>query len=82
MRVRAKMTFIGEDGSMGFKKGKEYTAEVFYHCPYLWVKAKKLVFSTECPYGSPESLRKNWLIQDPADIRKINLIWRLENERR
>lgn len=54
MLLKAK--FIGQDGSMGFKKGEDYNLFLFGNI-IIEYKSK-----TRCPYGSVESFLKNWRI--------------------
>ena len=53
-----KAVFTGKDGSMGFKKGKEYQIKTRVRSGYLWVL--DLNSDKYCPYESLESLLDNW----------------------
>ena len=54
-----KMRFIGEDGSMGLKKGKAYFVRIYTklgHIVVCWDNAGNKV----CPYSSIKTLCENW----------------------
>lgn len=55
------LKFIGEDGSMGLKKGKYYRVSIKsdgkYICVY-WISDGK---SNMCSYSSPQALVLNWI---------------------
>lgn len=53
-----RAVFTGKDGSMGFKKGKEYQIETRVKNGYLWVV--DLSTGNSFPYESLESLLENW----------------------
>jgi len=51
------MKFIGEDGSMGLRRGQIYNVQISSKGEYIWVDWG---FCKMCSYESPESLAKNW----------------------
>lgn len=53
-----KAVFTGKDGSMGFKKGKEYQIKTRVKSGFLWVI--DLNTGNSCPYGALEPLLDNW----------------------
>ena len=54
-----KGIFIGKDGSMGFKHGKEYQFYTWCERNYLFLKTSNGLW---CPYGSMEKMLENWRI--------------------
>lgn len=53
-----KAVFTGKDGSMGFKKGKEYQIKTRVKSGFLWVI--DLNTGNSCPYGALKPLLDNW----------------------
>lgn len=53
-----KAVFTGKDGSMGFKKGKEYQIKTRVKGGYLWLIDLKT--GNSCPYSRLETLLDNW----------------------
>ena len=51
-----KLRFIGEDGSMGLRKGQIYNIWLSSASNYILVRWNKGV----CPYTSPKSFSMNW----------------------
>lgn len=54
------LKFIGEDGSMGLKKGKYYDCYIESHDEYIWVTWKDGLTIMSCPYDSIGKLAENW----------------------
>lgn len=50
--------FIGTEGSMGFRKGIEYTLETYIGHGLLWIHCEKP--AVNCCYESIELFLKNW----------------------
>lgn len=48
--------FIGEDGSMGLRKGKLSSVSIYTASNYIWVDWG----ANRCPYSSLEKLKENW----------------------
>lgn len=70
------LTFIGEDGSMGLKRGKVYgvrifTDELFFSGKIcIWVEWHYELdpFATQsCPYSSVAALARNWRLPRDGD---------------
>ena len=63
-----KLKFIGEDGSMGLRRGNVYTVTIgsLPSEPYIYVQWPVGLHKTYyCPYSSPATLAKNWeVIED------------------
>lgn len=59
--THVKGIFIGKDGSMGFKYGKEYEFYTYYHNKCIHLKTKDGLW---CPYSNIEKLLENWRIID------------------
>lgn len=61
--------FIGKDGSMGFKYGKEYEFHTYCQRGYLHLKTTNGLW---CPYSNMEKLLENWRIvyDNRSDQRK------------
>ena len=55
-------TFVGEDGSCGFKKWKTYDVWMFYQKGKFYV-SERSVFATAIPYDSWKAVTKNWAIK-------------------
>lgn len=51
-----RLRFIGEDKSMGLRKGKVYSVRLSSASNYIWVRWNK----GACPYTSPKSFAMNW----------------------
>ena len=51
------LKFIGENGSMGLRRGSIYDVKIISKDKYIWVKWG---FRKVCPYSSPQALAKNW----------------------
>ena len=64
-----KGIFIGKDGSMGFKYGKEYEFHTYCQRDCLHLKTKNGLW---CPYSNMEKLLENWRIinDNRSDQRK------------
>ena len=52
--------FIGENGSMGFKYGKDYWVKITYDINTGWYWVNTVFSNLSCPYGSPAAIRANW----------------------
>lgn len=52
------LRFIGEDGSMGLRKGKIYNCSVVTNDYCIWVSWD--LNSPSCPYKSFKKLFENW----------------------
>ena len=55
------LKFIGENGSMGLIKDREYLVEVYSHNECIWVEWKP---NYKCPYASPQALARNWALSN------------------
>lgn len=51
------LKFIGDDGSMGLRKGMVYRVKVFSRAGYILVCWD---FCSKCPYTSPQAFANNW----------------------
>ena len=58
-----KLIFIGEDDSMGFRRGKKYDCEIGVHAgsKYIWLATFADGKLLRCPYSSFKNLLENWL---------------------
>lgn len=64
--MRSKFTFIGADGSLGYKHGREYTLSMDFHDT---LGGRKLVYiypeansgAKMCIYDSMQSFQNNWI---------------------
>lgn len=55
------LRFIGEDGSMGLRKGKIYDCDVYAVEGCVWVRWNDCGSNNPaCPYRSFKSLFENW----------------------
>ena len=61
-------TFVGMNGSMGKKKEKTYSVRGYQSNGYFWVEwivsrnpITGKVKTNQCPYGSIEKVRENWV---------------------
>ena len=52
------LRFIGEDGSMGFQKGKTYKAKLYSSKEESWIWVA--INATLIPYSSLRTLLENW----------------------
>lgn len=57
---RIKVRFIGEDGSMGLKRGRVYLVLIFTMHGYIIVSWGDDNPNKICPYSSIETLCENW----------------------
>lgn len=57
-----RLKFIGTDGSMGFRHGREYKVKVWSDYEYIWVTYKEWLFGPKisCPYSGPQRFAENW----------------------
>lgn len=55
-RIRTRATFIGTDGSMGFRNGSIYEITISISNGKIWIKRGW----TACPYETMKALLKNW----------------------
>jgi hypothetical protein len=68
MLVKAR--FVGEDGSLGYRHGKEYTLKVsegvfFYALKVERTGLQKFMYGAgACPYKTVDSFKKNWQVLD------------------
>ena len=53
-------TFIGADGSCGFRKNKEYIVNVKYQYGKYWLFGCKDGKQYGCPYDTLEGVLRNW----------------------
>lgn len=49
MKIKAR--FIGQDGLLGYRNGKEYVIEI---------RGNTIMTPRPCPYGSVEAFLRNW----------------------
>lgn len=70
-----KMTFIGKDGSMGYKKGKTYNNEVYISEGYLWIRTHVFLDTISCPYSNPEKLKENWNFLTVENEKAVTRAW-------
>lgn len=55
------LRFIGEDGSMGLRKGKVYNCSVEASGFLVWITwDNKGLVNSPCPYNSFKKLFENW----------------------
>lgn len=55
------LRFIGEDGSMGLRKGKIYECSVYTAGGYFWIRWDNCGLNNpSCPYKSFKKLFENW----------------------
>lgn len=52
------LKFIGEDKSMGLRRGSIYKVKLISDNNYIWVWWE---FGKRCPYSSFQSLMENWV---------------------
>ena len=55
-----RLTFIGEDGSMGLTHGKTYTCKLYFSNGYIWVECEAFGIIRRCPYTSIRKMLENW----------------------
>lgn len=54
------LKYIGEDGSMGLRKGEYYDCEISSYEDYIWVRWTHKTVTMSCPYGSIRSFSASW----------------------
>jgi hypothetical protein len=54
------LTFIGKDGSLGLKHGKQYYVEIVTKNGMLQATIYNGLYKCGCPYSSPQSFAENW----------------------
>ena len=52
------LKFIGQDGSMGLRRGEIYKVKITSNKRYMWVN---IGMWWSCPYSSPQTLAENWV---------------------
>lgn len=61
MKLGSQARFIGEDGSLGYQKGRVYELVVVEDSrPGRFITISRLDGSGKCPYASLESFMRNW----------------------
>ena len=51
------LKFIGQDYSMGFRKGNSYEVKIYSDYHFIWIETKD---GRRCPYTNPQALACNW----------------------